>query len=38
MKKYSSQIEIRESRDIYANFYSKFDLHHFPNDIKQLNI
>jgi hypothetical protein len=31
MKKLSSRIQIRESHDIYGDFYSKFDLHHFPN-------
>ncbi|UJR20509.1 hypothetical protein I4U23_023637 [Adineta vaga] len=38
MKKVASYIEIREFHDLNGNFYSKFDLHHFPNDIQQLNI
>lgn len=38
MKKISSQIEIREYHDIHGDFYSKFDLYHFPNDIQELNV
>jgi hypothetical protein len=38
IKKVASKIQIREFHDIYGNFYSKFDLHHFPNDIQELNV
>jgi hypothetical protein len=38
IKKYGSQVQIREFRDVYGKFYSKFDLHHFPTDIQELNV
>ncbi|CAF3677140.1 unnamed protein product [Rotaria sordida] len=38
MKKCGSQIQIREFPDIHGDFYSKFDLHDFPNDIQEINI
>lgn len=31
-------IEIREYHDVYGNFFTKFDLHHFPHDIQLLNV
>ena len=37
-RKVASQIQIREYRDVYGNFYSKFDLHHFPNDVQELKV
>ena len=38
IKKRPTAIQIREFRDVYGKFYSKFDLHHFPTDIQELNV
>jgi hypothetical protein len=38
IKKYAARIQIREFRDVYGKFYSKFDLHHFPTDIQELGV
>jgi len=38
IKKYGSRVQIREFRDVYGKFYSKFDLHHFPTDVQELNV
>jgi hypothetical protein len=38
MKKYISWIQRREFRDVHGKFYSKFNLHHFPTDIQELNV
>lgn len=38
IKKRHSSIQIREFRDVYGKFYSKFDLHHFPTDIQELSV
>ncbi|CAF4967692.1 unnamed protein product, partial [Rotaria sp. Silwood1] len=34
----ASRTQIREFRDVYENFYSKFNLHHFPTDIQDLSV
>lgn len=36
MKKFLSNMEIREYHDVHGCFHSKFDLHHFPTDIQEL--
>ena len=38
IKKRHSALQIREFRDVYGKFYSKFDLHHFPTDIQELSV
>lgn len=38
LKKISSKIHVREFRDVYGSFYSKFDLHLFPTDIQELSV
>ena len=38
LRKVDTQIQIREFRDVYGSFYSKFDLHHFPMDIQELSV
>ncbi|CAF4941163.1 unnamed protein product [Rotaria sp. Silwood1] len=38
IKRSAYRTQIRECRDVYENFYSKFNLHHFPTDIQDLSV
>lgn len=38
LREVDEKIQIREFRDIDGCFHTKFDLHHFPTDIQELNV
>lgn len=38
LKKVDDRVQIREYRDVFGSFYTKFDLHHFPTDVQELSV